>query len=105
MRTRVRRACLLLLGSALIGCATMTPEEGCPRVCSQQGLVYRGVNKTPATPTEPARASCVCGLVQPAGTANAPAPAPAERTGCMKDTDCKGDRVCDQGICKAPAPK
>lgn len=28
-----------------------------------------------------------------------PSPAAA---GCTKDTDCKGDRVCDAGVCKAP---
>jgi hypothetical protein len=30
-----------------------------------------------------------------------PAPAPAA-TGCAKDTDCKGDRICNNGVCQAP---
>lgn len=30
-------------------------------------------------------------------------PAPPVSTGhCMKDIDCKGDRICDQGACKTP---
>jgi hypothetical protein len=33
-----------------------------------------------------------------------PSPPPAA-TGCAKDTDCKGDRVCAQGACVDPAPK
>jgi hypothetical protein len=30
-----------------------------------------------------------------------PEPPPAS-AGCAKDTDCKGDRICDAGVCKAP---
>jgi hypothetical protein len=37
--------------------------------------------------------------------AAAPAPAiePAPAPGCTKDVDCKGDRICDAGVCRAPA--
>jgi TolB protein len=43
-----------------------------------------------------------------AGPAAAPAPthggaAPAAGGGCTKDTDCKGDRVCENGHCIAPS--
>jgi hypothetical protein len=38
----------------------------------------------------------------PAGAAAAPGE-PA--TGCSKDTDCKGNRVCDRGTCVEPAAK
>jgi outer membrane protein assembly factor BamB len=31
------------------------------------------------------------------------APAPRE-SGCTKDTDCKGDRICEAGVCVAPRP-
>lgn len=36
--------------------------------------------------------------------ATAPAPAHAGGGGCTKDTDCKGDRVCEHGTCVSPAP-
>ena len=31
--------------------------------------------------------------------------APPADAGCTKDTDCKGDRVCDRGACVSPTPK
>jgi len=31
-----------------------------------------------------------------------PAPAPPVKGGCTKDTDCKGDRVCEAGACVSP---
>jgi hypothetical protein len=27
---------------------------------------------------------------------------PGPSAGCTKDTDCKGDRVCESGVCRAP---
>lgn len=33
------------------------------------------------------------------------APPPAAATGCQFDTQCKGDRICVDGKCVAPAPK
>ena len=30
--------------------------------------------------------------------------APEDVSGCRKDTDCKGDRVCEAGVCVAPRP-
>jgi hypothetical protein len=38
-----------------------------------------------------------------AASTSTPTPAPAATAGCTKDTDCKGDRVCDRGTCTAPA--
>ena len=51
-----------------------------------------------------------CGAEQPLATdpsavPAAPAPAPAATpasTGCAKDNDCKGERVCEKGECVAP---
>jgi hypothetical protein len=44
-------------------------------------------------------------LKVPAAAVVAPAePAPASG-GCSKDTDCKGSRVCQQGVCVEPAPR
>src|SRR5262249_25707279 len=31
-------------------------------------------------------------------------PAPVVSAGCTKDTDCKGDRICERGTCVAPPP-
>lgn len=45
--------------------------------------------------------------VAPAEVWQAPAagaPAPARLPGCSKDTDCKGERVCEQGTCVEPKP-
>jgi hypothetical protein len=41
------------------------------------------------------------------GQPGAVAPAPANPTtmGCAKDTDCKGDRVCEEGRCAEPTRK
>src|SRR5687767_11147978 len=30
--------------------------------------------------------------------------APDEVSGCRRDTDCKGDRICEAGACVAPRP-
>jgi hypothetical protein len=60
-------------------------------------------------------AACVGGYAPPSqGAGAAPpvaAPGPARATanervagGCMKDTDCKGDRICVAGACQDPAP-
>jgi hypothetical protein len=35
----------------------------------------------------------------------APAPPAGAGTGCSRDTDCKGDRICVQGSCVEPPPK
>lgn len=56
--------------------------------------------------SRPARAEVVqasAGEVgsQPPGS---PIGAPAVQPGCVKDTECKGDRVCEGGVCVAPAP-
>ncbi len=40
-------------------------------------------------------------LIVECGTRKVDAPATA---GCAKDTDCKGDRVCDRGRCVSPDP-
>jgi outer membrane protein assembly factor BamB len=37
-------------------------------------------------------------------TESTEAPAARGESGCTKDTDCKGDRICEAGICVAPRP-
>lgn len=61
-------------------------------------------------------AACVGGYAPPQPSAGAAPPAvppsapraqPSDRTatgGCMKDTDCKGDRICVAGVCQDPSP-
>jgi hypothetical protein len=45
------------------------------------------------------------GSVGPKGTGSAaPPPPPTGGSQCMKDTDCKGDRICEKGQCVSPAP-
>ena len=52
--------------------------------------------KAEPSPTEPA--------TPPTGPATAPTgPAtPPTKGGCLKDTDCKGERVCEKGVCVSP---
>lgn len=46
-----------------------------------------------------ATVACACAL------AGCPATeAPGEDAGCRKDTDCKGERICEAGVCVAPRP-
>jgi hypothetical protein len=35
-------------------------------------------------------------------SAAAPAPTATTAAECVKDTDCKGDRICDKGQCTSP---
>jgi hypothetical protein len=66
-----------------------------------------------ASPAVPAPAPAAAALIVPAvETARAAAPSPASAapeapatpclTGCGKDTDCKGDRICVNGACQDP---
>ena len=48
---------------------------------------------TACTPSEP----------PPAPQASTAGATPAAPAACGKDTDCKGDRICDAGVCQAPA--
>ena len=41
-------------------------------------------------------------IIKAKGTAYRCAPVPPSEAGCAKDTDCKGDRVCDAGVCRTP---
>lgn len=43
-----------------------------------------------------------CSKSEPAGAQDATPPA-SVRNGCAKDTDCKGDRICETGRCVAPS--
>ena len=42
---------------------------------------------------------CACALLACPATE-----VPGEESGCRKDTDCKGERVCEAGVCVAPRP-
>ena len=68
---------------------------------------------TPAVPAPAAAAVLVAPAVETARAPVAPAPAAAAPeasatpatpclTGCGKDTDCKGDRICVNGACQGP---
>jgi Tol biopolymer transport system component len=57
----------------------------------------------PVTLTAPAEASAPAPAPTPASTAPAATPEAASG-GCLKDTDCKGDRVCEKGVCVSPTP-
>lgn len=62
----------------------------------------------PAAKTAPAAAPAAVQADQPAEGAEGEAkPAegeakPAESSGCKKDADCKGDRICEDGKCVSP---
>ncbi|MCA9492503.1 MAG: hypothetical protein KC621_21365 [Myxococcales bacterium] len=51
-------------------------------------------------------AATMAALIAPGGEGAAhliaPSTTPAPTPGCTKDTDCKGDRVCEQGTCRDP---
>jgi len=50
--------------------------------------------------------NCTAGKRATAAPAPAPpAPAPPPALGCTKDTDCKGDRICQSGACMDPVRK
>ena len=52
-----------------------------------------------------AAAGGLVGVVQGNPGTGQPSPLPSvAAAGCAKDTDCKGDRVCDRGACVASTP-
>jgi hypothetical protein len=50
-------------------------------------------------------AMTVDGVAYRCGKPGTAASAPASSAGCSKDTDCKGDRICESGKCVDPAPR
>jgi Tol biopolymer transport system component len=56
-------------------------------------------------PTEPSEASSEATPTEPAPPASAEPTAPAPSSGCSKDADCKGERICESGVCVDPKPK
>jgi hypothetical protein len=86
---------------ALAGCVTTMSAEDCARQCRQRGMVMKGIQSTPTTIDQFGHDSCICG--EPTRPATIEPKPPAPRGGCMKDTDCKGDRICEAGVCRAPA--
>jgi TolB protein len=62
----------------------------------------QGAAPSPAPAAPPPPAASPTGPVF--GPVPAPKPPPAAASGCTKDTDCKGNRVCEQGACVAPPP-
>jgi TolB protein len=54
-----------------------------------------------ATPPPPPPGSAT---PKASGSAAPPPPPPPTGSQCMKDTDCKGDRICEKGACVSPTP-
>ena len=46
--------------------------------------------------------SAVIACLTGCGSGSSDAAPPISAGQCMKDIDCKGDRICDQGVCQAP---
>ena len=91
----------LMLVVMLTGCGFLRPQSPAARPNAH--------NKGQAAPCPTASpwATAANGLVGVAQGYAAPEPQPsadATAAGCAKDTDCKGDRVCDRGACVAPKP-
>jgi hypothetical protein len=61
------------------------------------------VLKQVTAPTAPAAASAPPAPPPPVAQPTPPPAAPSG-TGCQYDTQCKGDRICENGACVAPAP-
>jgi hypothetical protein len=84
-------------------------QARCERLVREES---RGVTPSPAVPAPPA-AVLAAQAVETARPPAAPSPADAAPeasptpatpclTGCGKDTDCKGDRICVKGACQDP---
>lgn len=88
---------LLTLAAAAVAvsCATMTPAQ-CRAACRQRGMVMKGyaTEQTQVPNPYAKRDSCICGEPEPAR--------PTAPSGCSKDTDCKGERICVNGSCEDP---
>lgn len=89
----------VLLPLFLSGCALFQPPGSAG--------VRRGQAAGCPTASPWTVASGLVGAVQGVqGNAGAAPPpsAAANAAACAKDTDCKGDRVCDRGACVSPRP-
>ncbi len=81
---------LLLSLVLLTGCYRST--KSCKTECGLHGLYPKGV----AASADPVYGGqCLCGPWEP--------PPDEAATGCTKDTECKGERVCRQGRCEDPS--
>jgi hypothetical protein len=72
------------------------PSEDCPATIGpkKDALVQEIVSESHS----------VAGGKRVRGGAGQPAPDAPPQTGCTKDVDCKGDRVCSRGECVDPSP-
>jgi hypothetical protein len=104
-------ACAALVGkSALAQCQRDTDCKG-GRVC-RAGQCADAPAPPPPAPAPPVTAppptpgpTAVPGPAVPPSTAAAPVPPPPPVVAaCIRDTDCKGDRVCERGNCVDPRP-
>lgn len=72
--------------------------SGDEAACLKLNSSWKPPMKVPGAPAAPPAAPAPY-------PALAPAAPPATPGGCAKDVDCKGDRVCEQGVCVAPRVK
>ncbi len=91
---------LSLAALATVGCG-MTAER-CHRICSAKGMVMAGISTGAVhqglnTATVE---SCHCEARNVA--ASSARPTTSVGSGCSKDTDCKGDRICEKRRCVSP---
>lgn len=96
MRRLVFSALLAIAAATTaLSCATMTPAQ-CRAACRQRGMVMKGyaTEQTQVPNPYAKRDSCICGEPEPAR--------PTAPSGCSKDTDCKGERICVNGSCEDP---
>ncbi len=115
--------CLLLAGcgmittgqyrgvsSGLIGC-----DEDDIQVSEERNVIWSG--QTPTWRAECKGVVHICSMVRTtahctaevsaapvltSSQATAAQPAPAAVLGCQYDTQCKGDRICEKGVCVSP---
>jgi len=93
----------LVIASATRGVVADEPldRSGIKRLCAL--ATQRGLSALQAEGTPAAAPAAAPAAVPPAGPTFEPAVSVEVGDGCMKDTDCKGTRVCESGKCVAAA--
>lgn len=90
------------------GRSTLQPVDeatGREGVNATERLVTHPVAPSPKpTPSTPLDGSPPAPANPPASETAPPPPSEPATAGCTKDTDCKGDRICEAGRCVAPTP-
>ncbi len=91
---------LALAMLALSGCG-MTAER-CHRICSAKGMVMAGISTGTAQYGLQSAAVESCHCDHPNAARRRTPAARSVADGCNKDTDCKGDRICEKRRCVSP---